>query len=167
MYGLVDRKFSPRHDRGEKLTKTGGITATSDVEGELRRTRFGEELRESSRFQLYDIPEGDRVSDRHQFVGNYLPVQDWVRQLGHPEPDALRGLRVFVGVEEGVYNTLKHGDTPSRIVSDSSDPAKEERDKELPVVPVVGALSDSEAAGAARGAYSLLSDGSFLLVELD
>jgi hypothetical protein len=133
-----------------------------DLADDMRRTR--RERRQAGENQVFDLPEPDRTDERHRFVGTYLPIEQWIRQLRHPEPDALRNLRIFVGVEQRTYARLERGEIPVRpTVPDE----KAQGEAEPLASSKVGVLSHRETTGEARGVYSVLSDGSFLAVEFE
>ncbi len=127
----------------------------------VRRAR--REKRQIEEHRVFDLPEFDLRDERRSFVGNYLPLEQWIRQLRHPEPEALLGLRVFVGVDQQIYARLEQGEIPFR----SQSSAEKVQGEEVSYGYKSGVLWSSETEGVSRGAYSLLSDGSFLAVEFE
>ena len=111
--------------------------------------------------ETFEVPERDRFDDRGRFVGSYLPLAEWAGQLQHPEPDVLRDLRLFVGVEESVFRRLERGEVPARRRAAPVEQAAEREPYSLGSH--TGVLSGEN--GFSRGVYSVLSDGAFLSVE--
>ena len=117
---------------------------------------------EQTRFRLDDTNTNE---DGQQFVGSYLPIEDWARRIRHPDRDALKKLSVFVGVEGQRFENLASGRLPARCrsVEHTSD-SKLERTQSLPSR--TGLLPSREYPGQSRGVFSLLSNGSILAIEV-
>ena len=75
------------------------------------------------------------------------------RNLGHPCSAVFRNMRVFRGLEQGIYEDLAMGILPKNS----------SHNRRLPAVSHSGFLPVLE--GRPRGIFSYLSDGSFLSVE--
>jgi hypothetical protein len=129
-----------------------------------RRERPIRRERAQSEYQVFDLAEGDRLDERHRFVGSYLPLSDWLRTLRHPDPETLRGLRIFAGVERRTFDLLSEGELPGRR-SVGIEP--QSREGEQVAGSITGILSSAKGEGNARGAYSVLSNGAFLAVEFE
>lgn len=104
-------------------------------------------------------------NDGQQFVGSYLPIEDWARRIRHPDRRALKELRVFVGVEGQRFDNLASGRLPARCRSlEYTSDTKEERTQSIPSR--TGILPSQEYPGLSRGVFSLLSNGSLLAIEV-
>ncbi len=87
------------------------------------------------------------------FRGNYLPLLEVARQLGHPDHNSVRNVGLFVGIRDAEYRSLMRGNIPeSTETTDELSPT--------------GLLPGADSQAAPCGVYSLLSDGAFLAVEV-
>lgn len=134
-----------------------------DAADELsRRGRFSTEEAAVQTFVFGDRDE----TDGGRFMGNYLPLADWARDLRHPNQKISERLRIFLGIEREQFNNFAHGQFPSRSDRIGIGPETESAIRPL-ASPSVGVLPARERGMAPRGIFSLLSDGSFMAIELD
>jgi hypothetical protein len=113
----------------------------------LHRSRERENAREVDTFTL------DWRGGEAQFRGTRVDMAEMAQRLRHPRPDVFERVRVFTGVEAGVYAALQRGDTRGLAEAKATGG----------LLPGAGALP---AASGARGVYSLLSDGAFVAIEV-
>lgn len=128
-------------------------------------SRRGQFSTEQAVVQTFVLGDGDET-DGGQFMGNYLPLADWARELRHPNQKICQRLRVFLGIERGQFNNFAHGQFPSRSDRIGIGPETESVIRR-PARPSVGALPGGEGGMVPRGIFSLLADGSFMAIELD
>lgn len=117
-----------------------------------RSREFNSEQVELSTFQLR-TEENSNQEGQDTFVGHYLPTLDWAHQLGHPDIKQCSRIRMFVGLEQGLFRRLARGQVIDR------ESLKSETQFEFRISKV-GVLPGS------RGIYSHLADGAFMAVEL-
>ncbi len=118
----------------------------------------------------FEIDRGDDLS----FVGSYLPIEDWARRLRHPDAISLKRLKVFIGIEKNRHSLLAAGKLPPRFFglenygdnSSSKRPNAESRDTVPRLTSRTTTLPSREFTGESRGVFSLLSNGSFLAIEI-
>lgn len=114
----------------------------------------------------YFTIEGTSLSREQspRFVGTFLPIMDIARRLRHPDMREVKDLRIFVGLQEQVYNVLRLGELPD--IRKNTE-ARFETEGRTPIqLPTWGLLPGREPNLPPRGIYSSLSNGSFLAVEL-
>jgi hypothetical protein len=136
-----------------------------EADAVLKRNTF--ESNDNSTFKI------DR-EDNFNFVGSYLPVQDWARRLRHPYPACLKHLKVFIGIEQARYRALSRGLLPPRFFgieqptegAFTSTAIAKSNETALRIANRSGALPSQEFSGESRGIYSLLSNGSLLAIEV-
>ncbi|MCP4545757.1 MAG: hypothetical protein GY835_04730 [bacterium] len=123
----------------------------------LQRERPPVEIPRPERFTIeYTEPEGrtEKEEDRELFVGSYDMLGNIAQWFGHPNPRSFAGIYLFCGLGQELYRTLRDGAFPmvgkQRVNTYKS---------------TVGALPGLN--GFPRGAYSQLSDGSFLAVAVE
>lgn len=122
---------------------------------------------EADGLDLFNIESAERESATPRFIGNYLPVQELARSLRYPDMSAVRALKIFVGVRQDVFDELRLNRLPpSKQVDAARDLPSRQAGPADAVIPLSGWLPRREPGGPARGAYSILEDGSFLAVEL-
>lgn len=112
----------------------------------------GEPSRQGDTARFSPAPEGQGPS----FRGRFDRLEDFARRLAHPSPESFRGLRMFRGVGESIFEELQHGSVPTR-----SSLAERRGETERAAGVVRG------GDGAPRGVYSRLADGAMLAFEVE
>ncbi len=117
---------------------------------------------DATRFRLDDSHTNE---DGGQFVGSYLPIEDWARRIRHPDRNALKRLSVFIGIEGRRFDYLANGKLPPRCRS--GEHISEKNREPIPIISSrTGLLPSREFPSQSRGVFSLLSNGSILAVEV-
>jgi hypothetical protein len=111
-------------------------------------------VREQREVATFRLPGAEGQEEGAAFVGSYLPIGEWARSLRHPDPRECARVRMFVGVERGLYRSFEHERFPSFLA-----PSVDDGKTDVPGVPVVGMLPGEVEA---NGVYSVLGDGGFL-----
>jgi hypothetical protein len=126
-----------------------------------RKTK--ELMQEVHTFRIDD--NDNKKKETPRFKGTFLPVKEVARRLRHPRLHDIDSLRIFVGVDERIFNNLRRNELPVGREEKESE-LDEKREVPPPTIPEWGLLPGRKPAGPPRGVYSILSDGAFLAVEL-
>ena len=129
----------------------------------LHHGRTTEGLKEEHHVFMIDADRQDRETSS-RFIGNYIPVHDIARRLRHPDLRAIDALNIFVGIDNEFLRALLNNRLPGEIAREDT----EEKFERIPIskAPDWGLLPGLKSDDPPRGVYSILSDGSFLAVEL-
>jgi hypothetical protein len=142
-----------------------GVLEAARLDGAASEWRQGRGFNpERAPVDLFSIETANKESSMPRFIGTYLPVQELARAMRYPDMASVRALKIFVGMREDVFHDLRvNRIPPSKATADVAgrqvEPAQE-------TIPSSGWLPGIEPGRPARGAYSMLEDGSFLAVEL-